>query len=368
MTVNPAMITLGRELRGWTQRQLADALGVSHGKIAKYELGALAVSDADHARMATRMEFDRSFFEQGDLVYGLGSSFIFHRQRARIPIKVQSRCQAAVNVRLMQLVRLLRAAGVRHEHDFPQIPTARFRGSPERVAKEVRRLWAIPEGPIANLTAVVENAGGIVIKMPFDTSLIDGVHLWAPGAPPVFFMNEEVPGDRARFSLAHEIAHAVMHNGFGSALDDIEDEADRFASEFLMPRDDIRSDLARMSLETAARLKPVWKVSMQAIIRRARDLGQITESTYRRLFTALSASCGRITEPFPIPVEESTVWQDLIAVHKTKLGFDDEEMMSLLFTANLNAKMPPTDSPELRLSGELLFNPSSTEPPPPSLQ
>ena len=42
-TVNPEMIGLGRESRGLTQGQLAKLLGVSQGKISRFEAGMLAV-------------------------------------------------------------------------------------------------------------------------------------------------------------------------------------------------------------------------------------------------------------------------------------------------------------------------------------
>ena len=57
----------------------------------------------------------------------------------------------------------------------------------------------------------------------------------------------------------------------------MEDEADEFASEFLMPAADIASSLSRMDLRRAAQLKPYWKVSMGALIKRAHSLGKIEE-------------------------------------------------------------------------------------------
>ncbi|MBK7012326.1 MAG: ImmA/IrrE family metallo-endopeptidase [Xanthomonadales bacterium] len=45
----------------------------------------------------------------------------------------------------------------------------------------------------------------------------------------MIFINKDVPGDRWRFTLAHELAHLVMHD---IPKPDMEDEADEFASEF----------------------------------------------------------------------------------------------------------------------------------------
>ena len=82
--------------------------------------------------------------------------------------------------------------------------------------------------------------------------LVDAAHLWLAGLPPLFFVNENLPGDRLRWTLAHEVGHAVMHR---NPTGDVEGEANRFASEFLMPRDQIAHQLDAITLEKAAALK-----------------------------------------------------------------------------------------------------------------
>ena len=103
--------------------------------------------------------------------------------------------------------------------------------------------------------------------------------------PPVFFVNESIPGDRERFTLCHELAHVVLHH---KPAKDPEAEADRFASEFLMPANEIRAELSRLTIEKAADLKIRWKVSMQAIIRRARDLRAIDQDRYTNMMKRMS--------------------------------------------------------------------------------
>ena len=88
------------------------------------------------------------------------------------------------------------------------------------------------------------------------------------------------PTDRARFTLAHELAHLIMHR---IPTPDSEGEADRFASEFLMPARDIAADLNGFSLQKAAVLKPYWRVSMAALIQHAEDLSKITEWQHKNL-------------------------------------------------------------------------------------
>ena len=91
------------------------------------------------------------------------------------------------------------------------------------------------------MVTLLENNGIIVISMVFGTDKMDGLSSITNKGRRVVFLNSRMPSDRIRFSLAHELGHIIMH------LDDIipdnrdeEDEANTFASEFLMPSNDIK--------------------------------------------------------------------------------------------------------------------------------
>lgn len=349
---NPVMMTLARESRGWTQRELARAIGVTQATICKYELGLLRITDDDLAAIASTLDYDPALFEQTEFVSGLGGDFLY-RRRARVSARARRRVQAEANIRKMQVARLLRAAQIEHDCRIPAIQPEEAGERPERIAREVRRAWRLDRGPIRSVTKAVETAGGIVFLVDFQSDLIDGTNLREPGMPPLIFVNGNAPGDRHRFNLAHELGHVVMH--FATVLQDAEEQANAFAAEFLMPASDIRSDLRELDLAAAARLKAVWGVSMAALITRARDLSAITISTYRRLFTALSARGYRREEPLPIPVERPEVFDSLLAFHRDKLGLADHDMRRLLFTAELGPK-PIERVPRLRLTDHGLFN------------
>lgn len=348
------MIVLARESRGWTQRELANPLEVSQATLSKYELGVLGFPKEKLPLLSELLRYEPEFFLQSVTPVGLSGDFLY-RRRAHVSAKVRRRVQAEVNIRRMQLERLRRRADVLHDElPFPAIQPEEMNGRIDRIAQEVRKAWRIPHGPVQNLTAAIENAGGVVFTVDFETDLIDGTNVRKPGEPPMLFVNSEVPGDRHRFNLAHELGHTVMH--FGLALNDPEQEANDFASEFLMPRAVIRSDLRNLDLSLAAQLKVVWGVSMAAIIRRAFDLRTISKSTYRRLFTAMNARGIRTREPLDIPFEKPEIFEELIRVHRTEYEMDDAQIRKVLFTDRLGPievwkvdKRPPA----LRLTGSL---------------
>jgi Zn-dependent peptidase ImmA (M78 family)/DNA-binding XRE family transcriptional regulator len=351
--INPSMLILARESRGLTQTELAQAVGVTQGKISKYENGMLLVSEDDLAHVAKVLNYTEELFFQKDQVYGLGSSFLFHRQRKDVPMLLQKKIQAEINILRMQVERLLRGAEIRVENRFEPLDIDEYNGRVEKVAALVRAAWRLPIGPVANVTAAIEAAGGIVLKCSFETRLIDAAHLWLPGLPPLFFANRDLPGDRLRWTLVHEIGHAVMHRN--PASEDVEDQANRFASEFLMPGDEIRHQLERLTLQRAATLKQHWKVSMAAIAKRAQDLGAISRTAAKNLFSSLSAQGYRLNEPFPLPVEEPQVVRQLVAVHREALGYNDFDLARLLFSPDPQFFDPGQSPAILKLDNQPFF-------------
>jgi hypothetical protein len=67
-----------------------------------------------------------------------------------------------------------------------------------------------------------------------------------------------------------------------------------------MPAETFARDVVDPSLEGFKRLKPKWGVSIQAMVRRARDLGLITEDTYERHFRNIGAAGWRRAKGEPL--------------------------------------------------------------------
>ena len=348
--IYPAAIALARESRGWTQTDLASATGVSQGKICKYELGLLKTPESEIEVISKVLRYDRSFFDRAEQISGLGGDFLY-RKKANLQAKVKRRVQAEANIRKIQVERLLQSGQMQPVFPFPTIQPEDFDGPVYRIATQVREAWRLPNGPVRNVTKIIEGAGGIVFKMNFESDLIDGTNLRLPGLPPLLFLNENVSGERHRFNLAHELAHTVMH--FSVSLGDAEDQANEFAREFLLPRTEVRSDLKNLDLVAATRLKSVWGVSMALLIVRAKELNQISPATYRRLFTALGAKGYRRTEPLPVAMEQPETFDRLVSWHRENLGFSTDDIRRLLFTDSLGS-IPVTDPPpRMRLVGSL---------------
>ena len=133
--------------------------------------------------------------------------------------------------------------------------------------------------------------------------------------------------DRLRFTLAHEIGHIVMHV---SHCDEMEKQADQFASEFLMPEAQIRSQLSFVNLQKLAAMKPYWRVSMNSLLYRAAELGTIDARRKSYLWMLMGQAGYRKNEPVPIPPESPMALSEILSVHQNSLGYKPTDIDRLL--------------------------------------
>lgn len=188
-----------------------------------------------------------------------------------------------------------------------------------------------------------------------ERALPDG---FIPGTLPLIVLNEEQPADRQRFTLAHEIAHLVMHR-FPSPT--MEDEANVFAGALLIPASDIRAHFVgrRVNLALLASLKPEWKVAMQSLLMRARSLGFVSTNQERYLWQQFSARRMRLREPpeLDFPSEKPSTIGAILKLHIEALGYGMKDLEALLHMRaeeipsfyNFDPKGGRRDGPPLQL-------------------
>jgi len=326
-TLNPEMVTIARESRGLTQSELAKQLTITQGALSKIEGGLKAASPDILAKLSEILGYPEKFFFSREPVFGLGIGTLYHRKRQSLSSIVLAKIHAQINILRIHIGRLLAAIDLEPAKIERLDPDEHE--TPEQIARIVRARWLIKSGPVHNLTGAIEDAGGIVVRCDFGTPLIDAISQWPPDLPPLFFVNEVLPGDRLRFSLAHELGHIIMHEHH---RDDMEGEANRFAAEFLMPASDIRPSLSPLALPILATLKSYWKVSMAAILKRATDLKTISERQARYLWMCIGQAGYRKREPaeLDIPVEKPTGLDDLIATYRNDLGYSIADLSAFL--------------------------------------
>lgn len=326
---NPEMLVLARQSRGITQRELASMLSVSPGWLSMVEGGIKEMPDNRLSKIARLLGYPTEFFTSNRRVYGPGISELFHRKRHNIPMRILDKHQAQIEIRQMNLADLLDGVDI-GDVDIKTYDLYEFNGNVQDIARTVRATWRLPGGPVRSVTEAIEYARGIVIPVDFETRLIDATSCWPPNMPPLFFVNLNAPGDRLRFSMAHELGHIVMHQD--NPNPDMEQQANEFAAEFLMPERDVRPYLINISLEKLATLKPYWKVSMAALLQRARDLGEITPRHAKTLWIQLGKAGYRMREPveLDILVEKPSLLQDIIGAYSKEMDYTLFDLARLL--------------------------------------
>lgn len=317
LVLNPDMLVMARYARGMTQSELAGSTRIAQSRISKIEDGVVKdVEPTELDILAEKLRFPQSFFGQpGSMKVSCGS---FYRKKSALPVKHLNMCDALMNIQLLHLDHLL--AGHRHADAEPEVLKVDGAGEPSEAARKVRRAWGIPHGPIDDLVKVAEKHGFMIIPFDFGTPKLDGISIRSSTGMPTIFLNRSFPPDRIRFTLAHEIGHLVMHL---APTAEMEPEADEFAAELLMPAASITADLGYpLNLEKLATMKVKWRVSMQALLVRARSLNLVQDRYYRYLWMQMGKCGYRRSEPFSdrIPVERPAAVSALVHRHLKQLN------------------------------------------------
>lgn len=186
----------------------------------------------------------------------------------------------------------------------------------EAVADLVRKKWSIGLDPIADLIDTFETRGILVILASVEQGVkFDGMQASIANQP-IIVISTNWPGDRQRFTLAHELGHLILHGRLSSVLDE-EKACNRFAGSFLLPALSIRKQLGekRRNLEVRELhlLKFEYGLSMQACLYRAKDSGIIDNNLFDKLFKYFSLNGWRKHEPGKAyPSEKTYLFQQLV--------------------------------------------------------
>lgn len=322
--INPKMLALAREARGYSQAELAELSGVSRSNISRFEQDSIQMSDELLAKTLNVLKFHESlYYTNTDILPAA-----LYRKRDKVPAKTLVKIDANVNMYQLNIARLLKAM----QWDAPKLPLlpVSMTGSPAESAKKLRKLWKLGKGAINNLTEVLEANGVLLLGVDFYTERVDSRSILIEDTYPVIFYNRNLLGDRLRFTLAYETGHLLMHTRTSlSTFNDLSKEANAFAAELLMPKEDILKDLSQqVSIELLAGLKGKWKASMHALLYRAQDLEVISENQKRYIINQFNALKIRRREPkeLDLPIEKGHLLRDLITKYRSKQRMNVKQM------------------------------------------
>ncbi|MBK1831343.1 DUF2188 domain-containing protein [Verrucomicrobiaceae bacterium R5-34] len=281
-----------RLMRGHSLRSLADELDgeISHSTIQQYETGIKIPDTKSLGLFARALGVRPDYFLKKS---GLQLQTVEYRKQAKLGKKTQVQLEEQA---FEFFERYLEIENLMHV-EMDQLPRYDFsteteKTIPARIEKAVcdlRKEWGLGMNPIANVHLTLEQNGVKVRILPAQKGF-DGFSAFATTGenevPTIALSNEwlqDLP--RFRFTALHELGHLVLKLPEHLEPRVKEGFCHRFAGAFLVPKTSFIEAFGtareKVTVGELAAIKAEWGISCAATMRRAADLGSITQGRYK---------------------------------------------------------------------------------------
>ena len=322
-----------RMMAGKSQRDLAYAADVSAMAISKYERDMDIPSSAVLLRLAKALDIKIEYFFRPTTVMISSPSY---RRREPLPSGQEASILKHIQDWLERYIEVENLLDKTPNFTLPPPQYIETLDDIEDIAHSLRKQWHLGLAPIEGLMEVCEDQG---IKV----GLIDGhkhfeaLTLWADGNIPVIVLRRDIPSERQRFCLAHELGHLILEPAKNI---NPEKGADRFAGAFLAPRSAVELELGSkrhaISLYELHLLKHKYGLSMQAWIYRAKDLAILSETSAAHILKQFRQRGWHHQEPGDaLPSEEPQRFKRLV-IHALCEGIISQARASELLGVSIS--------------------------------
>ena len=283
-------LRLARLRAGLSLAALAEKLEerVTPQAINKYEKGEMMPSSSVLLALAKALDVSLDFLMTNQAIALDGVEF---RKRASVTEREKSLVESEV------IDHVERYLSIEAILDLPDEESALDKLEPEIVAapedaeelaNDLRRKWNLGGEPIPSMTALLEEQNVRVIQIQGPDGffgLTCRVRRPGNGRSIPVVVRRHVNVERDRFTLAHELAHAVIKD---TVTGKAEKAMDRFAGAFLVPAEHLKAEVGahRTSLgyNELVQLKRLYGVSMWALLMRLCAVGIISETALKNLY------------------------------------------------------------------------------------
>jgi Zn-dependent peptidase ImmA (M78 family)/transcriptional regulator with XRE-family HTH domain len=315
----PSKLRDARKVARLSQGDLANLIGVSRQAVSAYECGDKSPEPATFQKIVEVLCQPVGFFTSADREVFGAQSARFYRKFGADTIRRNEAC-GVLSEWFVQTAKYLDDIV---NYPEPAIPdrapndaTGRYTFEEvNEIALKLRAQWGLGPGPISNVLALLESKGIVICRYEMQGESVEAFSFWNGHRPFIFLASEKEAAVRRRYDLSHELGHLVLHRWIEqSELEDratlkaIEGEADKFAGAFLLPSSSFPNEVYTARLDAFVPLKQRWKVSIQAMIYRCKDLDLIDADQALNLYKQISFRKWRKKEPLDdprkIPIEE----------------------------------------------------------------
>lgn len=292
--ISPSRITIARLRRGLTKSELAADLDIAPATLTRWENAGPPPTRTESLldRLAVSLEFPAEYFLSAELEVPAMDATLFRAGSRATQRQKSVAIASGTNARAL-------VTWLRHNFNFPAPNVSDLAGlSPADAASHVRTIWQLGDRPIPNSIHLAESIGIAVMGLPPAASAVDAFSMWDGEQPCIFLARRRTP-EGARFDLAHELGHLLLHSAARPTNGvDEETEANEFAANFLIPPSLVHAHLRlHTGLDEIFRLKTALKVSAMAMLRAAYVHEKLSEREYRSHLTTLIARGFRTAEP-----------------------------------------------------------------------
>jgi Zn-dependent peptidase ImmA (M78 family)/DNA-binding XRE family transcriptional regulator len=309
-------IQRARKALGLSLRDLGVKVDLSHAAIKKYEDNQVIPSSDILIKLSNALHVRVEYFFRPER-FNLES--IHYRKHADIPARHLEEIKAKILDQIEKRVEL--------ESLFPTSPVKvfSFKNLPkikshtdeaEKIAEELRGKWDLGLDPLLDIIDILEERGIKVFEVDNKQyPKIDGLYANVNGMP-VFVVGSQYPGDRQRFTLAHELGHLILDN-FTPPGVDVENFCNQFAGAFLLPRQSIINVLGEyrnfIEPQELSLLKKEFGISMASILHRAEETGIVSKRLYAEMRSNFNERGWNLKEPGKqYPREKTYIFEQLI--------------------------------------------------------
>lgn len=272
-----------RKMAGLSLEDLANKIGdISRQALNNYELGKRRPDSKVIIKLAKAIGVKPDYFSRESKVLN-GS--IEYRKSSKLKKKQMDSIEEKTKDHLERYLELEAIMGMKSEFVNPlKNNEIKDEVGAEEKAREVREKWELGNEPIKNIIETLEEKNIRVFEIAADNSF-DGLALHFDGIPVIVVNKNQDDTVRKRLTVAHELGHLLLKIRKDVSERDKERICYRFAAALLVPSEVMLKELGdtrtSIMLNELEHLKKEYGISIQALMRRAKDLKIITSRKYQ---------------------------------------------------------------------------------------
>lgn len=310
-------IRRARVSRGLSLEDVAGRMGdISKQALSKFESGQSAPNSARLLKLAKALEVKPEYFFRQE---SFALAPLEFRKLAKMPQYRQDQVREQMRDHLERYISLEDCFGASIKVGLTAARSIQVSSvdEAEKAAEQLRQDWKVGGDAIANLTDLLENNGFKIALLDVSEDF-DGACAATDDEQHVLIsLNATRPGERMRFTAAHELGHWVMDLPASMPEKIKERCCHRFAGAFLFPAAQVRAEFgevqrSRVHPQELLNAKALYGVSMQVAMYRMKDLGLLSEGGYKALIFTMNANGWRKSEPGALVAERPRRFESLV--------------------------------------------------------